>query len=242
MPALRVDVAGLQTLELDAIEKESPATLIARGAAYVREYVAIEDKPTILAMNIATVLLALRKKHGDWLGRSYEYRQDVNEVYRQANIPPDRLTRTQATVRYHVGNLLRRHLTPRELQKLELIDASPLERQQDRHSASRAIVRAVKATAEVTASTPAPKAKTAKGAKEETVPEQGGGVGTGVKATADHLRLAKVVGNVLEQLSPNVIKEHMTDGQRAKLDEELADLQKKITELRRLTKKPRSKG
>jgi hypothetical protein len=61
-----------------------------------------------------------------------------------------------------------------------------------------------------------------------------------VRATADHLRLAHVAGNIVGQIDTSVVDTHMTDGQRAKLDEELAALQKAITRLRRHTKKPSS--
>jgi hypothetical protein len=42
------------------------------------------------------------------------------------------------------------------------------------------------------------------------------------------------------QIDTSVVDTHMTDGQRAKLDEELAALQKAVTRLRRHTKKPSS--
>ncbi|MFD9442145.1 hypothetical protein [Streptomyces sp. NPDC060001] len=241
--ALPADVDGHQTLELEAIQDEPVSALIARGAAYAREYADIEKKPTILAMNLATVLLALRRKHDDWLGRTHEYRQDAAEAYRQANIADrDTLTRLQATVRYHVGNALRRQLTPRELKNLELLDTSPLERIQDRRATDSAILRATKVSVEVAASTPRKTSKNAKGTTEEVVPAQAGGAGHGVKATADHLRLAHVAGNIVGQLDTDVIREHMTDGQRAKLDEELAALQQTVAKLRRLTRKSSSEA
>lgn len=243
-----VDVKSVQTLELDTIQDEPESALIARGAAYAREYAAIEDKPTILAMNLATVLLALRKQHDDWLGRSYEYRQVANEVYRQANIrDKDQLTRLKGSVRYHVGNLLRRQLTPRELKALELADTSPLERQQDRRATDLAILRAANVSAEVAASTPQKVSSTvaaskgkAKPAKDEVVPQQGGGPGLGVKATADHLRLAAAAANLVTQLDTGVIDEHMSDGQRAKLDEQLAAIESAARKLRRHLKNRRS--
>ncbi|PPS86426.1 hypothetical protein [Streptomyces sp. MH60] len=241
-----VDAASAQALDLEAIENDATSALIARGAAYAREYAAIEDKAEILAKNIGVVLIALRKRHDDWLGRSYPYRQDVAEVYRAANIH-DRaqLTRVQANVRYHVGNMLRRHLTPRELKALELNEASPLERQQDRRATDATILRATKVSAEVTASTPKTSQvtkKPSKGGQTEIVPTQAGGPGTGVKATADHLRLAHVAASIVGQLDVDVIAGHMTDGQRAKLDEELAELERTVRRLRRHVKTRRSEG
>ncbi|MET7939650.1 hypothetical protein [Streptomyces sp. NPDC005302] len=233
---------GLPALQLEDIQDETTEQLIARGAAYVREYAQIEHRPTILAMNIAMVLLAIRRNHGDWLGRSYDYRQVAGEVYRQANVRDgDQLVRLKTAVRYHVGNLLRRQLTPRELKSLELLDSSPIERQQDRRAVDAVILNATRIATSATASTPKP-ATTGTALKDEVVPEQGGGAGSGVKATADHLRLAEVATNILAQMSVGVIDDHMTAGQRAKLDEYLTSLQKTITSLRRHTKTPRSKG
>ncbi|MEU1254797.1 hypothetical protein ABZ445_16105 [Streptomyces chartreusis] len=240
-----LDIASLQTLDLEAIEHETEPALIARGAAYAREYAAIEDKPTILAMNVATVLLALRRRHGDMLGKSHAYRVDANEVYTSANIPDAQRTRLQANVRYHIGNMLRRVLTPRELKALDLIDASPLERQQDRRATDSAILKATRVSVDVEASTPRTVAKPAKGKgkeKPEVVPQQGGSAGMGVKATADHLRLAHVASNLVGQLDADVIDSHMTDGQRAKLDEELAVIESAVRRLRRQLKKSRSEG
>jgi hypothetical protein len=123
-------------------------------------------------------------------------------------------------------------MTTRELEQAGLQTTSPLERFQDRRAVDAAIVKAVKVSNDVAASTPKP-------AKGERVPEQGG---QPVKATADHLRLAQVAGNILGQLDANVIDQHMTPGQRAKLDEQLAVAQKLITALRRHTRKPSSKA
>lgn len=233
------DVDAAQVLDLDTIEHEEAPALIARGAAYVREYAAVEKKPTILAMNIATVLLALRRRHGDMEGKSHDYRMEANEVYNLANIPDDQRSRLQANVRYHIGNMLRRVLTTRELRSIGLLDTSPLERLQDRRATDSAILKATKVSAEVAASTPKTP-KPTKGKAKEVVPQQGGGAGTGVKATADHLRLVTVARNLVGQLSADVIDESMTDGQRAKLDEELAAIAKTITELRKHTRKRRS--
>ncbi|MFJ4768472.1 hypothetical protein ACIP88_05045 [Streptomyces uncialis] len=231
---------GLPTLELRDIEGESEGALQARGAAYAREYAKIEHKPTILLQNIATVVVALRKKHGDYAGQSHEYRQVVAEMYRQANIPPDSSGRIQSAVRYHIGNALRRYLTTRELKRLELLDSSPLERLQDRRATDSVILAATKASAALESSQPrkAPKAtsKPAKGkATENTLVEET--VGQPVKATADVIRLINVAENIASQVSTDVIDDHMTDGQRVKLEEHLAALQKHVTRLRRHAKK-----
>jgi hypothetical protein len=234
-----VNEVNAPALQLEEIENETEAALIARGSAYAREYAAIEDKPTIMAMNIATVLIAIRKQHDDWLGRSHDYRQRAAEVYTQANIPDETRRRLQGAVRYHIGNMLRRYLTPRELKSLELLDTSPLERQQDNRATNSVLLSAVRASVEVDASTPKRAVEPAKGkpAPKEKVPEQGGGAGTAVKATADHLRLTQTAINIIGQLDDDVINEHMTDGQRTKLDDQLAEIERAARRLRRMLKK-----
>ncbi|GAB1326957.1 hypothetical protein [Streptomyces sennicomposti] len=238
---MHVDVATLPTLQLEDIQDETEAALVARGAAYAREYAKIEDKPTILAMNIATVLMALRRQHDDWLGRSHEYRQLAAEVYRQAGVTDkDQLTRLQAAVRYHAGNMVRRQLTTREVRSLGLLETSPLERQQDRRATDAAILVATKTSVDVAASTPRNTAEPSSGAQATPVPAQSASVGHPVKATADHLRLASVARGIVGQLDVGVIDDHMTDGQRAKLDDELADLERTVRRLRRRLKNRRS--
>jgi hypothetical protein len=236
LPALNVDAADV--LDLETIEHETEGALIARGAAYAREYAAVEKKPTILAINLATVLIALRRKHGDPLGRSHAYRQDANEVYRQAGIPQDQRERLQANVRYHIGNMNRRYLTPREIKAIGLDEASPLEKQQDRRATDIALLAAVKASVAVEETSPK-KAKPSKGTQEKP-PEQAKAPGMIVRATADHLRLASAAAKIIDQLDEDVIGNHMTDGQRAKLDEELAAIEKAARRLRRYIEKRRS--
>lgn len=229
-----VDVENVPTLQLEDIQQEAEPALVARGAAYAREYARIVDKPAILAKNLATVLVALRVKHGDMIGRSWEYKQQVSEIYRLSGVPTDDLERVQNAVRWHVGNVLRRHMTPRELAKHELLPTSPLERLQDSRAINAAVITAYKASEEVASSTPRKKGK-----DSERVPEQ---KGHPVKATADHLRLAHVAATIVGQLDTDVIDSHMTAGQLAKLDDELAALQKTVAALRRHTRKPSSKA
>ncbi|MFJ3248334.1 hypothetical protein [Streptomyces sp. NPDC086782] len=236
---MSVDVANLPSLQVDDVRGESEAHLIARGAAYVREYVRIEHAPTILLKNIAAVVVALRLQHDDPLGRKQEYRNSVGEMYRMSGISPDSQATTQSAVRWHVGNLLRDALPARELKALPLKKTSPLERQQNRRSVNAALLKSTTAVAAVSASTPKKAKGAATAADEARVPEQGGHA---VKATADHLRLAGVGLGLFRQLDVTVIDEHMTDGQRAKLDDELAELQKLLAKLRRHTKKRRSEG
>ncbi|WP_425837371.1 hypothetical protein [Streptomyces fractus] len=229
------DVDELNTLDFDSIADEAEEQLIARGAAYAREYARIEHAPTVLAVNLATVLLALRRQHDDYLGRDYDYRQKAAEVYNQSGIQDkDQLDRLKGNVRYHINNLIRRQLTSRELKRLGLLETSALERQQDRRATNSAIVKAATASSEAASSTSGRKKSTEKGT--EVVPAQA------VKATADHLRLAHVAANIVGQIDPDVIDDDMTPGQIAKLDEQLAAVESATRRLRRHLKKARSEG
>ncbi|WP_406161006.1 hypothetical protein [Streptomyces canus] len=238
--AARVNVSDPRQLELDDIADESEEMLLVRGAAYAKEWGRIENHPTILLKNIATVILALRRQHDDWLGRDGEYRKAVNEMYRRAGVDEDRI---KTAVRYHVNNALRRALTPRELKRLGLIPESALERQQDTRATNQAIVNATKVTAAIEAGpvrtvTPAKKSR-AKGEVKADVVEQAA-PGARVKATADQLRLAEVARGIVGQLRTDVIDSDMTDGQRAKLDEQLAEIAKTVRSLRTHVKNSRS--
>lgn len=221
-----VSLEDLPTLDPADIAHDDARALIARGAAYVREYAKVEHEPTILLRSLAVVLVELRKRHTDgdgrrdMLGRSYPYRQDAGEIYRQAGISEATRARTQQAVRWHIGNILRDVLDPAEVESYDLQPKSPLERMQDDRASRAALVTVSRA--EVTA-------------------QSSDGAPT-VKATADHLRMATAALNITNQLSVEVIDEAMTDGQRAKLDEQLAAMQETIRKLRRHTRKSRSEA
>lgn len=61
----------------------------------------------------------------DWTGRSLEYRDVIERLYRQAEVPPDSESNMQAKIRYHVGNVLRDVAPADELQQLGLSVAGP---------------------------------------------------------------------------------------------------------------------
>ncbi|MFF3312477.1 hypothetical protein [Streptomyces sp. NPDC002952] len=238
---VHVDVDDLPTLAIGDIDRESVFQLRARGAAYAREYHRIHGGQTVLLKNLATVIWALRLKHDDPKGSTHEYRQEVAEMYRQANIPPDSLSGIQAAVRWHVGNLVRQELPEKEIKALGLLNTSPTERQQDRRAVNSALLTASKVSAEASA----PVSKVVKNSKSkgkagdeppERVPEQG----SAVKATADHLRLVTAARSLVEQLDVDVISTHMTSGQRERMDDELAIIQEAVAKLRRRTRKRRS--
>ncbi|MFF4478691.1 hypothetical protein ACFY1A_16975 [Streptomyces sp. NPDC001520] len=225
-----MDLDTLPTLDVDDLSGETEAALIARGAAYAAEYIRIEHKSTVLLKNLATVIVALRVRHDDMRGASGAYRKDVGQIYRQ--ISTDNQERLQTAVRWHVGNILRRTLTPRELEQLDLKPTSPLERQQDTRAINAAIVVAGRASVEATSS----KAGRKKKDSPDELPAPT------VKETADHLRMAHAASSIVAQLDPDVVKHTMTDGQRVKLDEQLEAMQQVIAKLRRITRKARSEG
>ncbi|MGW6638477.1 hypothetical protein [Streptomyces cyaneofuscatus] len=235
--AVDVSLDDLPTLQLEDIAEESEGTLVARGAAYAKEYAAVQGKATTLLKNLAVTQVALRVKYDDMRGQSGAYRSIVADMYAGLGLPEERVTQMQATVRYHIGNIIRRHMTPRELEAAGLRPDAPIERQRDDRAARAVILQAHKATSAVEESTPPP--RTREEAADEESEQPASHV---VKATADHLRLADVTLNMLGKFDRTVIKTHMTDGQRAKLDKELRDMERKIASLRKLTQKPSSKG
>lgn len=226
-----VDLDDLPTLQLEDIAQESESTLVARGQAYAKEYAAVQGKATTLLKNLAVTQVALRIKLDDLRGSSGEYRSIVSEMYRSMNLDPERVTAMQAAVRWHVGNVLRRHMTPRQLEAHNLLPTAPVERLQDNRALNASLIKAAKVSSAVDASTPKPAKRSAGEAAEPGQP---------VKATSDHLRLAEVAKDILGKLDRTVIKRHMTDGQRSKLDAELAAMERKIATLRKLTQKPSS--
>ncbi|MCM2391725.1 hypothetical protein [Streptomyces albipurpureus] len=235
-----MDPDTLPALGLDDLTDESEAELIARGSAYAREYARVELQPTILLKNIAAVVVAIRRQHDDWLGTTSAYRQVVADMYRQAGIPADSKDRLQSAVRWHVGNLLRQTLTARQVERLGLLPTSPLERQQDSRATNAALV--VAATVSRDASSSTPRKKRGKRGQDVALSDEAEHAGSPVKATADHIRLATVAGNIVGQMDTDVITHHMTDGQRQALDDKLASISRTVTALRRHTRKPRSKA
>ncbi|MET9480952.1 hypothetical protein [Streptomyces sp. NPDC006638] len=247
-PAL-FDYGSLPTLELEDIEHESPGELSARGSAYAKEYARVEHQPTILSVNLATVCVALRIKMQSMDGKSHAYREAVREMYAASNIPADTLDRLKGNVRWHISQKLRRYMTPRELEAHGLLSTSALERGQDERAKRAMLLKALatsvdaaKTADEAVSDKPKPKAKSKRASSSSDASKTApGAVSARVKATADSIRLAQVAKNIVGQISPDVVQHHMQPGQRAKLDEELAELQKTLTALRRLTRTPRSK-
>ncbi|MFJ6720502.1 hypothetical protein [Streptomyces sp. NPDC091259] len=232
-----VTTAGpLPALSPADLAHESEEALIARGAAYVRAHAQIKDKETTLLRNIAVVLVELRSRtqdadgRTDWHGRSHKYRVKAGELYASAGIPADSQASIQTAVRYHIGNHLRTVAPPEELADVNLKLDAPLEREQRRRKSRSAILSV--ARAEVTAAKSVGKTTKSTAPMPDEAP---------ASAVADHIRLGVGAHNVLSQLSLDVIDE-MTDGQRARLDAELEEIQRVVSKLRRHTRKRSSQA
>lgn len=93
-----------------------------------------EDERASVYKRVADSLVALRslyttkEGHPDWRGQSWQYRQDVGEIYREAGLPPTGTDPIKTTLRYHIGNALRRNLTEDELREVNLLDTAPKDR------------------------------------------------------------------------------------------------------------------
>ncbi|WP_328967948.1 hypothetical protein [Streptomyces sp. NBC_00239] len=238
-------------LSPDDLRNDSTESLIARGAAYARAYDRIKSDETTLLRNIAAVLVCIRERcltedgRPDWTGRTNEYRVEAGRVYAEAGIPRDSADSIQAAVRYHVGKIIREYVSAEELSDYGLKALSPMDshREYARTQSALALAARIEAdaapttvTASVPASKKAPAVKAGKAAKEALAtpaPE------VPARAVADHIRLTTGAAKLLQQLSAEVIAS-MTDGQRARLHDELGVIQTLAASLRRETKKHRS--
>jgi hypothetical protein len=149
---------------------------------------------------------------------------------------PETAERIQRAVRYHIGNHLRDVVTAEVLADYNLKPSKPL----DRNRAARETRSALVATARAELEMAPPTAGKSRAASAESAAPAESRASADVRATADHLRLTKGARTILGQLNPEVIDDHMTDGQRAKLDDELAAIQEIVSKLRRKTRKRRS--
>lgn len=99
-----------------------------------------DDQSTTAFRSAAQALVSLRQLYDhegrtDWTGRSVEYRDAIEALYRQAEVPPDSESPIQAKVRYHVGNVLREVAPADELEALGLSVAGPKGRAQQNRAA-----------------------------------------------------------------------------------------------------------
>lgn len=108
-----------------------------------------EGETTPLLRQIAEVLVEARgtftRDDGspDWKGRTYPYRAWVREVFSDAGVPREDQATVQSAIRYHVGAVLRDHLSPEDLEDYGLIEKTPRERSADRRQSRSALIQAL---------------------------------------------------------------------------------------------------
>lgn len=96
---------------------------------------AVTDPGAANSRAAAEAIVTLRRQFRhegipDWAGRSLEYRDVIERVYRQAGVPADSESGLQASLRYHVGNAVRQVAPPEDLTALGMIVAGPRVRMQ----------------------------------------------------------------------------------------------------------------
>lgn len=116
------------------------------GTGLIDFYARLEETKTDVLKAIAKVVVILRSKFRtpdgevDWAGRSWDYRQTVTSMYERSGVPPDSEQNIQASLRYHVGNLLREVVPAKELEAVGLRTDSPKERMNAQRVEARALV------------------------------------------------------------------------------------------------------
>lgn len=123
------------------------------GSRLLRAYIDAggdrERTPQILR-DLAAVLVDMREHfvtdsgEPDWTGRSYGYRQAVQDLYADASVPPDERNRIQSSVRYHVGAVLRERLDDETLESLGIQADSPMERSRAQRAKRSAQLQAIR--------------------------------------------------------------------------------------------------
>lgn len=78
----------------------------------------------------AEAIVALRRQFhheglADWAGRSAGYRDLIERLYRQAEVPSDSESNMQANLRYHVGNVLRKVAPGEDLAAIGMSASGP---------------------------------------------------------------------------------------------------------------------
>lgn len=90
-----------------------------------------EDSSTADYRRAAEAIVKLRETFShkdlpDWTGRSLEYRDMIERLYRQAEIPADSGSpSTQSKLRYHIGNVVRETAPEEHLEALGLEKKGP---------------------------------------------------------------------------------------------------------------------
>lgn len=158
-----LDVAKSRRVQrelIDQLEAIDPATaaqalrswsvedLAMAGSGLVHFYTRLEETKADVLKALAKVVVALRANFRtedgvDWGGRSWEYRQTVGAMYAAAGVPPDSQSNIQASLRYHVGNLLREAVPARELEAAGLRTDSPKARMNEARQYAQVVTAAI---------------------------------------------------------------------------------------------------
>lgn len=94
----------------------------------LKHLIAADAKRTDALKAFAAKLVAIRQKLDDVAGTSQAYRDAAARIYAAAAIPTDAESSLQASIRYHIGNVLREVFTPAKLTAAGLSTETPLER------------------------------------------------------------------------------------------------------------------
>jgi hypothetical protein len=134
-----------------ALQSWSVQDLTLAGSGLVQFYARLEETKADVLKALAKVVVALRANFRtsdgdvDWSGRSWDYRQAVGEMYASAGVPPDSQSNIQASLRYHVGNLLREAVPAQDLEAAGLRTDSPKERMNAARHAVQALAETLEA-------------------------------------------------------------------------------------------------
>lgn len=94
-----------------------------------------KERHAVLARDAAAAAIDIRERYllpdgsPDWAGRTWAYRDCLHRLYDEAKYTPQERSATAATLRYHVGNMLRDRLTSVELEAHGVTAPSPRKRQ-----------------------------------------------------------------------------------------------------------------
>lgn len=113
--------------DTSALEKEAILAL--------KAVIDLDTKRTAALKKLAHVICQLRRKLDDPAGTSQAYRDAAERIYKGVNIPADSSSGIQASIRYHIGNVLREEFTSEELAAVGLSDKTPLERAREARAA-----------------------------------------------------------------------------------------------------------
>lgn len=124
--------------------------LSSRAVEALRAYRATQDRGerSERAREVAGLLVDLREHfltelgEPDWAGATYAYKRAVGEIYRSAGFTD--ISNISATVRYHIGNVLRERLSDDELEDAGLRLDTPRARSQAKRERTSAILAALR--------------------------------------------------------------------------------------------------